>query len=170
MSNEAAKINKKAMKPLDSARLAQLLRGQRWGCLGTQRKGKALVSWVAFTVEEDFSGLLLHLSRLAQHTRNLETDPEVSLALSEADDGHADPQTLARLSLQGRVEIIDPQAEDYAAAKARYLAALPEAEMLFQFGDFSLFRFVPESARYVDGFASSHSLTPAQLQGAAQQK
>jgi len=163
-------INKKAMKEMDPVRLAQLLRGQRWGCLGTQRDGKALVSWVAFVTEADFSGLLLHLSRLAQHTRNMEADPQVSLALSEADDGRADPQTLARLTLQGRIEVVEREAPDYEAAKGHYLARLPEAEMLFQFGDFSLFRFVPESARYVEGFASSHSVTLAQLQDAAQLK
>lgn len=163
-------INKKAMKAIDPARLANLLRGQRWGCLGTQRKGRPLVSWVGLVVEENFSGILLHLSRLAQHTRNMIADPQVSLALSEADDGRSDPQTLARLTLRGQVAVVESTANDYEMLKAQYLARLPDAEMLFQFEDFSLFRFTPESTRYVAGFASSHSLTPEQLRDVAQQK
>jgi len=156
------------MKPLEPARLAQLLRGQRWACLGTQDGGQPYVSWVAFVVEADFSGLVLHLSRLARHTRNLEAQPLVSLALSEPDDGEGDPQQLARLTLQGRIVLIARDDEAYAKLKALYLARLPDAEMMFQFSDFSLYRFVPESGRYVEGFASSHAINTEKLRSVAE--
>jgi len=151
------------MKPMDSARLAQLLRGQRWACLGTQDKEQPYVSWVAFVAEAGFTGFVLHLSRLAKHTRNLETEPLVSLALSEPDDGQGDPQQLARLTLQGRVEPIGRDDERYEELKALYLARLPDAEMMFQFSDFSLYRFISESGRYVEGFASSHAINAEKL-------
>ena len=157
-----------AMKPLNSGRLAQLLRGQRWGCLGSQNESGPYVSWVAFVAEDDFSGLILHLSRLAKHTRNLEINPNVSLALSEPDDGKGNPQELARLTLEGTVTVIDPASPDYVQFKALYLSRLPDAEMMFQFSDFSLYRFEPQSGRYVDGFASSHAITPDKLKVASQ--
>ena len=156
------------MKPMDSGRLAGLLRGQRWACIGTQVDGKPFVSWVAFVAEPDFSGLVLHLSRLAKHTRNLEADHSVSLALSEADDGQSDPQQLARLTLEGEIDLVEPESADYARLRKLYLERLPDAEMLFQFSDFSVFRFTPRSGRYVEGFASSHMITPEKLRAASQ--
>lgn len=152
---------------MDPARLAQLLRGQRWACLGTQDKEQPYVSWVAFVIETDFSALVLHLSRLARHTRNLEAESLVSLAMSESDDGQGDPQQLARLTLQGRIEAVDPNDGHYEQLKALYLARLPDAEMMFQFDDFSLYRFAPESGRYVEGFASSHVINTEKLRAAS---
>jgi hypothetical protein len=35
--------------------------------------------------------------------------------------------------------------------------------MLFDFGDFNLYRFIPQSARYVGGFARAYTLTAEQL-------
>ena len=157
-----------AMKSMDFGRLASLLRGQRWACLGTQADDKPYVSWVAFVAEADFSGLVLHLSRLAKHTRNLEVEPNVSLALSEADDGQGDPQQLARLTLEGVIEAVPPENPDYVRLKTLYLERLPDAEMMFQFSDFSLFRFTPQSGRYVEGFASSHAINPEKLRVAAE--
>ncbi|ALP51771.1 hypothetical protein Tel_00675 [Candidatus Tenderia electrophaga] len=156
-----------AMKPMDPTRLAQLLRGQRWACLGTQSDDGPYVSWVAFVAVADFSALIMHLSRLAQHTRNLEADARVSLALSEPDDGRRDPQQLARVSLQGTVTAVTPEHPDYEHLKALYLARLPDAEGLFQFSDFSLYRFEPRAGRYVEGFASSHAINAEKLKVAA---
>ncbi len=157
-----------AMKPLDSSRLAQLLRSQRWACLGTQSSDGPYVSWVGFVAEDDFSGLIVHLSQLAKHTRNLVADPNISLALSEQDNGQGNPQELARLTLQGKVAAVSPAGADYEQLKALYLSRLPDAEMMFQFSDFSLYRFEPESGRYVDGFASSHALNAEKLKTASQ--
>ncbi len=156
------------MTPMDISRLAQLLRGQRWACLGTQDKQQPYVSWVAFVAEANFSTLVLHLSRLAKHTRNIEAAPWVSLALSEVDDGQSDPQQLARLTLQGRVDPVNRDDEAYGELKSLYLARLPDAEMMFQFSDFSLYRFRPESGRYIEGFASSHAINTEKLRAAAE--
>lgn len=155
------------MKPMDPVRLMRLLRGQRWACLATQCDEGPYVSWVAFVAEEDFSALILHLSRLARHTRNLETDPRVSLALSEPDEG-GDPQLLARLTLQGTVAAVPSEHPDYERFKALYLARLPAAGKLFQFSDFSLYRFEPQVGRYVEGFAGSHTVNAEKLKAASQ--
>ena len=157
-----------AMKSMDYGRLASLLRGQRWACIGTLADNKPYVSWVAVVAEPDFAGVVLHLSRLAKHTRNLEANHSVSLTLSEADDGQSDPQQLARLTLEGEIALVTPEDADYARLRKLYLERLPDAEMLFQFSDFSLFRFTPRSGRYVEGFASSHAIDPESLRVASQ--
>jgi putative heme iron utilization protein len=144
--------------------ITRLLRVQRWGALATlEADGAPYASAVAFAAEPEFAGFLLHLSRLAPHTGNLLADPRASLVVSDMDTGTGDPQTLPRVSLMGKVEIINREAAGFAAAKACYLSRLPTAEPLFEFPDFLLFRLVPSEARFVGGFARARRLDAAAL-------
>ena len=154
------------MKAEELAIVANLIRGQRHGALGTLREGAPFVSMVAYAAEPDFGGLLLHLSRIAPHTRQILADPRAWLLICEPDDGREDVQTLARITLSGAATPIPP--EQHAQARERYLARLPAAAPLFDFPDFGLFRLVPQEARYVGGFARAYTLTPAHLRQAAQ--
>ncbi len=144
-------------------RLVELVHTQRWAALATlDPDGQPFASMVAYAVNPE-GGLLLHLSRLAAHTRHLEARPRVALVISEADCGHGDPQTLARVTLQGEVRRVDPEAADYATDRAAYLARLPDAEPLFSFGDFALFCITPTAARLVGGFAQAFSYPAGEL-------
>lgn len=151
------------MKPADDGRLAKLIRHQRWAALGTLDNGKPYVAWVAYAIDADFSEFWFLLSTLARHTQNLLSEPEVSLAISEPDSGSGDPQQLARLMLQGRVETVSPEDQRYAEIRNSYLQHFPDAALWSDFGDFALFRFVPLSGRYVEGFASTHRIDRERL-------
>jgi putative heme iron utilization protein len=154
-----------SMKAEELALVASLLRSQRQAALGTLRAGAPFVSMVAYAAEPDFGGFLLHLSLLAPHTRHLLADAHASLMVCEPDDERDDVQTLARITLVGTAT---PMAETaQAAGRAIYLARLPAAAPLFEFPDFSLFRFVPQEARYVGGFARAFTLTAEHLRQAA---
>jgi putative heme iron utilization protein len=122
---------------------------------------------VAFAAEPDFGGLLLHLSRLAPHTRQLLADPRASLLVCEPDDGREDAQTLARLTLAGSAAVVAKGTPAFAAGRALYISKLPAAAALFDFADFELFRLVPEGARYVGGFGRIYDLRPDHLCTAA---
>jgi len=148
-------------------KLASLIRGQRWAALATLAEGAPAASMVAYVPEADFGGFLLHLSRLAPHTRNLLADPRASLAITEPDPGRGDPQTLARVTIHGTVLQLPRDSHEYAAGRALYLQRLPDAERLFGFGDFMLFRLVPDGARYIGGFARAWSLGGEELRAAA---
>ncbi len=157
-----------AAPPDEELRLAaQLIAEQRWAALATLGKEGPFCSWVAYVPEPDFTGLLLHLSGLAPHTRNLSQDPRCTLAISELDSSHGDPQTLARISIEGTVEAIAPEGEEHARARQRYLQRLPDAAQLFEFGDFQLFRLRPARARYIGGFARAFTLSTELLRRAA---
>ncbi len=147
--------------------LARLIRASRWAALATLHESAPFASMVAYAPEADFSGFLLHLSRLAPHTRNLLADPRASLVISEPDTGGDDPQTLARISVQGSVIELTRGSAEYRNARERYLEHLPEAEQLFGFGDFMLFRLLPADARYTGGFARAYTLSRAQLEATA---
>jgi len=151
------------VNPEEQQRLAVLLRASRWAAFATARDNEPLATWVAVVPEDDLGGFLLHLSRLALHTRYLETNPRASLSFTEPDRGTGDPQELARVSLQGYVETIARDSTGYAAARERYLGHFPAAATTFEFADFALVRFVSVTVRYVPGFGRVYRLTPAEL-------
>lgn len=149
----------------DRARLTQVLAEQRWAALATlDDAGLPSVSFVAYVPEPGYSGFLIHVSRLAAHTRHLQARPQSALGISEPDRGTDDPQLLARVSIQGRVEEIARGTPEYDAGRERYLARLPQAAQLFGFADFMLLRLRPDSVRYVGGFARAYSMSGEELQ------
>lgn len=87
---------------------------------------------------------LLLVSALAEHTKNLQADPKVSLSV--LDPAAPDAQTGARLSLIGDAERFTPD----AATQARYLRYLPAAEAYLGL-DFMFFRIVPRRLRFIAG-------------------
>ena len=153
------------MTESEAARLRDLLLDTRWGALATALDETPYASWVAFVVEPDFQGFLLHLSRLARHTRFMLENPLASLALCETDDGRRDPQTLARVSLSGKVQDLVRGSDDYNQAQARYLSRFPEAEHTFGFGDFHLFRLKLDQAQFVPGLGQAKRLRRSDFAG-----
>lgn len=138
--------------------LIRLLRTQRVAALGTLRDGAPLVSQVLFAAAPDFSAFFMHISRLAQHTQDILSDPRVSLMIADTDDGTRDPLQLARVSIRGEAAIIAPGTDQHVIARAVYLAKFPQAAINFQLGDFALYGIEPRAARYVAGFGKAFNL------------
>jgi putative heme iron utilization protein len=141
-----------------SREAAALIRAQRWAALATINDGEPLASHVAYAFEPG-GALLCHLSQLAQHTRNLLNRPGCSLAISETDTFDGDPQRLQRVTLTGAASILRRTDDGYVVAAEAYVARFPDALIRFELGDFLLFRFTPEDARYVGGFARAARLS-----------
>ena len=137
--------------------IARLVRERRWAALCTLNGGAPAASMVAFAPEPGLAGLFLHLSGLSLHTRNLLADPRASLAIGDPDTGEGDPQLLPRVSLAGQVVLLDPESAEWDAAREIYVARFPDAAPRFELGDFRLFFFIPEEARFVGGFAKARS-------------
>ncbi len=148
--------------------MADVIRKRCWAALATYGPDGPEASWTAYVAEADFSGFLLHLSTLSAHTRNLLADPRVSLAISEPERDSEDPQTLARVMIQGHIAIIVKDASDYQEAARRYQERLPDSIPRFAFGDFLLLRLTPVRARFVGGFARAYTVDHLGLRAAAQ--
>lgn len=155
------------MEPQFQQLLAHLIRTQRITALGTLHEGVPLVSMVLYAPTADFAAFYLHISRLAQHTQAILRDPPVGLLIAEPDTGDQDPQTLARVSLQGRASEVLRTDADYEAIRALYLQRFPTATMTLNLGDFAFFRIVPSRGRFVAGFGQIFNLTAATLHAAA---
>lgn len=147
--------------------IARLVFSKRWGALATLNDRAPLASMVAYAPEPEIAGILMFLSGLSAHTQNLLDDPRCSLAVTEADSGRGDPQTLPRVSLQGRVQEVPADLAGYASAWRRYVERFPDAESRRGLGDFRLFRLVVAEARYVGGFARAMTLSGEELREAA---
>ena len=138
--------------------LARLIRDTRIAALGTIHEGEPNLAMVAVAFEDDFSMFYIHVSKLGKHTGDMEKDTHVSLLLIEADDQRADPQTLARVSLQGLAEMLPKTDPGYGRVKKIYLERFPEAEQLFSLGDFNIWRIRPTGGRFVAGFGKAFNL------------
>jgi heme oxygenase (biliverdin-IX-beta and delta-forming) len=150
------------------AEMGALLSTRQVAALGTIHEGAPYVSAVPFAFLEDGSAFLVHVSELAAHTHDMLAEPRVSLLLMAPESAETLPQSLPRLTVLGRANRIEEDAPLHARAKARYLERFPDSEQMFGFADFSLFAIVPESLRWIGGFAGAQSLGPEALAEAAQ--
>ncbi|MDH3259410.1 MAG: CREG family protein [Acidimicrobiia bacterium] len=146
---------------------ARLVMAHRWAALATLGDEGPAASMVAYAPEPDLNSLVMLLSWLSEHTRNLVTEPRTALVISEPDPGSGDPQTLARLSVKGTAETVERTAPGFEGVWRTYLSVLPDAAPRITLGDFSLFRVVIREARYVGGFAQAGTIPPGRLSAAA---
>jgi hypothetical protein len=143
--------------------LSRIIRETRVAALGTLHDGEPNLAMVAYAFAEDFSAFYIHVSKLGKHTIDMESNPRVSLLITEIDDRRADPQTLARVSIRGIAGILPRTDSGYAQVKKIYLERFPEAEQLFSLEDFNIWRITPNGGRFVAGFGRAFNLVPEAL-------
>jgi len=114
---------------------------------------------VPYAIANDGSGLIIHVSRLSSHTKDMRADPRVSLLVMEAESGETSALALARVSIQGTSIELPSDSPDLPGLRAAYLERFPDASQLFDFADFSLFKIQPGTVRFVAGFAQAYSLS-----------
>jgi len=132
------------------------MRGADRAALATTLAGWPYASLVLVALDADLSPLLL-ISELAEHTKNLRRETRASL-LFDATFGLADPLTGARVTVQGQAA---PVRDDRLLQ--RFVARHPSAAAYAGFGDFHLWRLVPERAHLVAGFGRIHWIEAAAL-------
>jgi len=97
------------------------------------------------------------VSRLAEHTRNLEGDARAGFLVADAPDGNVlDAQ---RVTLLGTFEPIDAS----PLFVRRYLRFQPDAERYLALGDFAFWAMSIERLRYIGGFGMMGWLDGSEL-------
>lgn len=130
----------------------QMLRAHRYGVLSTLSKkfdGYPFGSITPYLVDHDGS-LLILISTLAEHTKNIQHDPRVSLITHDQRDPHI--QTQGRVTALGNA-VSEPDRERVGP---RYLRYFPQAQAYFAMHDFSFYRIRPMAIRYIGGFGRIH--------------
>ena len=95
------------------------------------------------------------ISTLAEHTKNIDADPRVSLIVQPY---APDMQVTGRATLLGRAEKLADKSE----LGARYLRFHPQAADYFTMHDFSFYRIEPVRVRWIGGFGRIHWVEPEQ--------
>jgi putative heme iron utilization protein len=144
--------------------LRTLLHTQRVAALGTLGSdGAPQVSMVPFAPCAAHGCIVLHVSGLAAHTRNMELAPQVSLMVMQAEVDGAPVHALERVSIEARSEFPAPQSPVGTACRAAYLARFPEAEPMTQLGDFRFVALRATGARHVAGFGAARAVDADEL-------
>jgi nitroimidazol reductase NimA-like FMN-containing flavoprotein (pyridoxamine 5'-phosphate oxidase superfamily) len=136
----------------EQQQLRALISQRRWACLATCDDKQPNGAMVAYAVAPDSGGLLIYISRMSLHTRQLLTNPFACLVISEAEIPDSDPQTLFRVAVHGHVAIITRDDIRFAAAQHAYCHRLPDSARLFGFADFVLFELQVHEVRVIAGF------------------
>lgn len=109
----------------------------------------------AVNVVPDGQGnLLMLMSDLAEHTRNIRRHSAVSLMWVE--EAHSDWQAAVRLSVTGSLESVSPEQGE------RYLQVFPHMRDYLEL-DFHFFALRPERVRWIPGFGKAAWLDAASL-------
>ncbi len=126
----------------------QFLFGTQKGVLSTHSakfEGYPFGSVTPFVLDHQGMPTIL-ISSLAQHTKNISQNAQVSLLVFT---NEADLQASARLTLLAQAEQTDKQND---LLRARYLRYLPQAESYFDAHDFSFYTLHVTHGRYIAGF------------------
>ena len=131
-----------------AAEAKQFLRSTRSGVLSSfsaKFTGYPFGSVMPFVLGHDCQPIVL-ISSIAEHTKNIITNPKVSLLVfAGAEDLHAN----GRLTLIGEAVQID---KDDADLMARYCRYFPESTGYLAMHDFQFYRINIAQARYIAGF------------------
>ena len=136
----------------DGNEARRLIRAARTATLATLNEDGAPYGSLVKVASASAGQPIIHVSRLAWHTRNLEADGRASL-LFVAQAPYGDPLEAPRVTAIGRLA---PCAEP--ACATRFLASHPDAAAYANFSDFSFWRMEIERCHAIAGFGRIETL------------
>jgi hypothetical protein len=118
---------------------------------------------VPFAVDRTSGRLVIHVSGLAAHTRNLQAAPRVSLMVVQAEVTGEPVHALPRVTLDGMASVLAADSSTWAGARSAYLQRFPDVEYMTELGDFRFVAIAVSAARQVAGFGAARSLDAQEL-------
>jgi hypothetical protein len=100
---------------------------------------------------------IIYISHIAQHTRNILSDPRVSLTILERNEDSDDVQARGRVTCVANARALG---DDDAAVRARYFRYFPSARKYDETHSFSFFRLELVRVRFIGGFGQIYWLEP----------
>ncbi|WP_461535576.1 HugZ family pyridoxamine 5'-phosphate oxidase [Spongorhabdus nitratireducens] len=140
-----------------------LLLSEYQGVLATQSRvlpGYPFGSVTPYCLDQNGQPIIL-ISSLAQHTRNIDKDPKVSLTLTESNVD--DAQTGARLTWVGDAHKVE--GDDAEAVAERYYRFFPHSKGYHKTHSFAFYRIEAVRARYIGGFGRIHWVSKDDISG-----
>lgn len=122
--------------------------------------GMPLASRIAVSLGADGRPVFL-ASDLSNHSRALKADPRASILFGEP--GKGDPLAHPRITVIGRVAVVDREQAQDEAMRERWLERHPKAALYVDFADFRFYRMNVERALLNGGFGKAFVLAPEDL-------
>lgn len=133
----------------------ELLLKEYRGMLSTHSKsmpGFPFGSVVPYCLDPQGRPLIL-ISRIAQHTHNLQKDPKCSMLVGER--GAEDVQAVGRLTYLAEARKLE-DGDSIETAAERYYRYFPESQNYHKAHDFDFWVLEPVRHRYIGGFGAIH--------------
>jgi putative heme iron utilization protein len=148
-----------------SRELRILLCSCRIAALGTlSDDGAPFVSMVPFAVQPSTGYLVLHVSGLAAHTRNMQQRPQVSLLIMQPEAPGVAVHDLPRVTLNGAAVLLPTGSNDWRICRDAYLYRFPEAEPMSQLADFRFAAITVKDGRQIAGFGATRDVNAQEIQ------
>jgi putative heme iron utilization protein len=125
--------------------------------------GLPFVSMVPFALDGSAGTVVIHVSGLAAHARNLQVMPQVSLLVMQAEVAGEPVHALPRVTLEGEARVAEVDSAEWKSARSAYLARFPDVEFMTKLGDFRFVTIAVKGARQVAGFGAARSIDSEEL-------
>ncbi|HZQ60141.1 MAG TPA: pyridoxamine 5'-phosphate oxidase family protein [Casimicrobiaceae bacterium] len=139
---------------------AKLLLQQRIAALGTLHASAPSVTMTPFALSYEPFALIVLVSALASHTRDMAADARVGVMVSRPEPADGSVHSLVRMSVRARARGLNSDDAQHASARAAYERRFPDMRGLFELADFRLFLLEPHEIRVVARFAAAGSVKP----------
>jgi putative heme iron utilization protein len=140
----------------------QFIHSQHYGVLSTHSKTEegypfGSISPYIITKEGDIA---IFISHLAEHTKNIEANPRVSLTIFDPNDAD-DPTAGARITC---LAVAEEHNKEDVSLRNSYLKRFPMSAITLELPGFSFYVLKLTKIRLVAGFGEIQWLSPSQLQ------
>ena len=112
-------------------------------------KGYPFGSLTPYAIDKNGHAIIL-ISDIAQHTKNINIDPRVSLTVIET--LHGEVQAKGRFTYLGKAEKIKVDDQTLQDITTRYITLFPESKKNFDAHGFSFYRINFKKGRFIGGF------------------
>jgi heme iron utilization protein len=141
--------------------LRKLIADQQVLSLAVLVGDKPVLGLLPYAPLSDFSAVLIHASALARHTQGLYPGAPFSILIHDRVD---DPLQVVRVSFEGQVALLEKGSVEYERGRELFLRRLPQAQVLFTLGDFTMYSLPLRQGRFVQGFARAFDVDVTDLQ------
>jgi len=141
---------------LDAVHLYRSTNAAILSTMSNKYEGYPFGSFITYVSDRNRT-LFMYTSDIAQHTKNLKSNPKACVTLFKLDTDY-DKQNSSRLTLMGDLKTVSN--EELDDCQDRFIKFLPESKKYSSMHDFKFYKLVISRVRWIGGFGDIAWLNP----------
>ena len=141
---------------LDAVHLYRTTNAAILSTMSNKYEGYPFGSFITYVSDRNRT-LFMYTSDIAQHTKNLKSNPKACVTLFKLDTDY-DKQNSSRLTLMGDLKTVSN--EELDDCQNRFIKFLPESKKYSSMHDFKFYKLVISRVRWIGGFGDIAWLNP----------